>query len=128
MIEKLKKDVSIWNINSFGEFYLQIYEKYAKDYKAAMDKFRQERRAFVNALAEVRGLRVIPSQANYLLCELTNGESATKLAEDLLDEDNILIKDLSTKKGFEGRNYIRIAIRDEKDNEKLVVALKKKLN
>lgn len=63
-----------------------------------MDKFRQERRAFVNALAEVRGLRVIPSQANYLLCELTNGESATKLAEDLLDEDNILIKDLSTKK------------------------------
>ncbi len=128
MIAKLKKDVSIWNINSFGEFYLQIYEKYAKDYKAAMDKFRQERRAFVNALAEVRGLRVIPSQANYLLCELTNGESATKLAEDLLDEDNILIKDLSTKKGFEGRNYIRIAIRDEKDNEKLVVALKKKLN
>lgn len=98
MIAKLKKDVSIWNINSFGEFYLQIYEKYAKDYKAAMDKFRQERRAFVNALAEVRGLRVIPSQANYLLCELTNGESATKLAEDLLDEDNILIKDLSTKK------------------------------
>lgn len=58
MIAKLKKDVSIWNINSFGEFYLQIYEKYAKDYKAAMDKFRQERRAFVNALAEVRGLRV----------------------------------------------------------------------
>ena len=128
MIAKLKKDVSIWNINSFGEFYLQIYEKYAKDYKAAMDKFRQERRAFVNALAEVQGLRVIPSQANYLLCELTNGESATKLAEDLLDEDNILIKDLSTKKGFEGRNYIRIAIRDEKDNEKLVAALKKKLN
>ena len=39
-----------------------------------------------------------------------------------------LIKDLSTKKGFEGRNYIRIAIRDEKDNEKLVAALKKKLN
>ena len=39
-----------------------------------------------------------------------------------------MIKDLSTKKGFEGRNYIRIAIRDEKDNEKLVAALKKKLN
>ena len=42
MIAKLKKDVSIWNINSFGEFYLQIYEKYAKDYKAAMDKFKTE--------------------------------------------------------------------------------------
>ena len=29
-ISSIKKDVSIWNINSFGEFYLQIYEKYAK--------------------------------------------------------------------------------------------------
>ena len=25
---KLKKDVAIWNINSFAEFFLQIYEKY----------------------------------------------------------------------------------------------------
>lgn len=30
MIAKLKKDVSIWNINSFGEFYLQIYENMPK--------------------------------------------------------------------------------------------------
>ena len=124
LIAKLKKEVAIWNINSFGEFYLQIYEKYAKDYKAAMAKFKKTRKIFAEALSGVPGLRVIPSQANYLLCELTGGTCATTLAEDLLEE-NILIKDLSTKKGFAGKNYIRLAIRDEQDNEKLVQALKK---
>lgn len=124
LIAKLKKEVAIWNINSFGEFYLQIYEKYAKDYKAAMAKFKKTRRIFAKALSGVPGLRVIPSQANYLLCELTGGTCAMTLAEDLLEE-NILIKDLSTKKGFAGKNYIRLAIRDEQDNEKLVQALKK---
>lgn len=126
LIAKLKKEVAIWNINSFGEFYLQIYEKYAKDYKAAMAKFKKTRRIFAEALSGVPGLRVIPSQANYLLCELTDGTCATTLAENLLEE-NILIKDLSTKKGFAGKNYIRLAIRDEQDNEKLVQALNKYL-
>ena len=124
LIAKLKKEVAIWNINSFGEFYLQIYEKYARDYKAAMAKFKKTRKIFAEALSGVPGLRVIPSQANYLLCELTGGICATILAEDLLEE-NILIKDLSTKKGFAGKNYIRLAVRDEKDNEKLVQALNK---
>ena len=32
LIDRLKKDVSIWNINSVGEFYMQIEEKYRKDY------------------------------------------------------------------------------------------------
>ena len=32
MIGRLKKDVAIWNINSFGEFYMQIYSKYEKNY------------------------------------------------------------------------------------------------
>ena len=31
VIARMKKDVAIWNINSFGEFYMQISEKYKKD-------------------------------------------------------------------------------------------------
>ena len=35
LIARMKKEVSIWNINSFAEFYLQIYGKYENDYKRA---------------------------------------------------------------------------------------------
>lgn len=38
MLEKLKKKVSIWNINSFGEFYMQIYGKYEKYYFESLKK------------------------------------------------------------------------------------------
>ena len=40
MIAMLKKDVAIWNINSFGEFYMQIAEKYQK--KWAEEKERRD--------------------------------------------------------------------------------------
>jgi histidinol-phosphate/aromatic aminotransferase/cobyric acid decarboxylase-like protein len=92
-----------------------------------MDKFKHARKVYVEALSSIKGLRVIPSQANYVLCEVTSGMSSRELAQQLLEE-NILIKDLSSKKGFDGKNYIRLAIRDEKDNEVMTEALKRYLD
>ena len=47
-----------------------------------------------------------------------------KLAEKLLDGYNILIKDLSSKKGFENGQFIRLAVRNCQDNDRLIFALK----
>ena len=125
LIARLKREVAIWNINSFGEFYMQIYEKYHKDYVDACRLFREERARFYEELQEVSMLRVIPSQANYFLCELTTTKfTATELAVRLLAKHDILIKDCSGKASFRGRNFIRLAVRDRKDNHKLVEALK----
>ena len=43
MIAAMKKDVSIWNINSFAEYYMQIIEKYKADYEEAMSRFMDVR-------------------------------------------------------------------------------------
>ena len=125
IIAKMKKDVAIWNINSFAEYYMQIFAKYAKDYDEACDKFIEERRLFISELRQIPFLRVIDSQANYFLCEVTKKYTSTELTRILLDKADILIKDCSTKSAFGGKNYIRIAIRDRKDNSKLVETLKK---
>lgn len=126
LIADIKKDVAIWNINSFAEFYLQIYEKYSKNYSTALKKFKSARDKYIKDLSSLDGIRVIPTQANYVTCEITSGKTSTQLAQDLL-EKNIFIKDLSTKKGFDGRNYIRIAVKNEEDNDKLIAALKENL-
>lgn len=120
-ISRIKKDVAIWNINSFGEFYMQIAEKYKKDYAAALDKFRTERQRFENELNAIDGIRVIPSQANYFMIELTGKVTAKELTKKMLLVHDILIKDLSTKTHGE---YIRIAIRNTDDNNKLIDAFK----
>lgn len=123
LIAKLKKEVAIWNINSFAEFYMQIYEKYHKDYVKACDEFRIERNLFLNELNEVPYLEVYDSQANYFLCRVTDRFTSHGLALQLL-KHNILIKDCGTKKAFNGGNYIRLAVRDRNDNHFLTETLK----
>lgn len=123
-ITKMKKEVAIWNINSFAEFYMQIFSKYEKDYTIACQKFIDERKIFFEELKNVSFIRVIPSQANYFLCEILNKYTARELTEILLKKYNILIKDCGTKSAFSGKNYIRIAIRNREDNSYFVKALK----
>lgn len=127
LIAKMKKDVSIWNINSFAEFYMQIFEKYKANYDDAMKKFRVVRKEYVEMLNQISDLRVIPSQANYLMCELTGAMTSKELAEELLDKYSILIKDLSNKNGFDGKSYIRVAVKRPEENQKLVDAIKEVL-
>ena len=125
MVKKICKTNAIWNINSFGEYFLQIYDKYKSTYKAACDSIAQERNRFIRELSQFSQLKVYPSQANFLLCKLEGASlSSLQLAEHFLESKQIFIKDLSTKKMFEGKDFIRLAIRDEKDNNMLVEAMK----
>lgn len=124
LINGIKKDVSIWNLNSFAEFFMQIYTKHEAEYKKAAGRFCKERERFRAELQNVPFLRVFDSEANYFLCEVKPPFTSHELAVRLLEEYNILIKDCSTKKVFNGRNYIRIAIRNKMDNDCLVAALK----
>lgn len=123
LLERIKSDVSIWNINSFAEFYMQIFGKYSNDYVKACEQFLRERERFQTSLSRVYFIRVIPSQANFFLCELIGNLTAHELTFLLLKKYNIFIKDCTTKKGISQRQYVRIAIRDEQDNDKLVKAL-----
>lgn len=123
-INMIKKTNAIWNINSFGEYYLQIYEKYSKTYAAACDSIAEERARFTKELSKIKNLHVFPSQANFILCRLDGENRSDKLAVTLMEKCNIFIKDLTGKKCFDEPKYIRLAIRDENDNNVLIEALK----
>ena len=125
VLDKIGKEISIWNINSFGEFFLQIIGKYKKDYLIASQKIRQERDRFYHRLQEIDYLEVIPSQANYFLLHVRDKFTATSLTQHLLYHYNIYIKDLTGKIGFEDKEAVRIAVRDYEDNERLVEVLMK---
>lgn len=124
IISKMKKSVSIWNINSFAEYFMQIYTKYEKDYKRACEKFIMERDCFEAQLRQIRFLRVMPSQANYFLCEVLNPYTAREIVLRTLKEHNILTRDCSDKTGFDGKQYMRIAVRSHEDNIRLIQAFK----
>ena len=78
-------------------------------------------------MSKLPGIKVFPSQANYVMIKIENGKKAEDIAIRLLDESNIFIKDLSSKKGFDGGQFIRLAVRNSDDNDKLIAALKEKI-
>jgi histidinol-phosphate/aromatic aminotransferase/cobyric acid decarboxylase-like protein len=125
-IADLKRDVAIWNINSFAEFYMQIEEKYKKDYVAALIRFREERARYFAELEKIPSIRVIPSQANYVMVELRSDMTSKELTKRLLLGYNLFVKDLSGKMG--GKQYLRLAVRTSDDNNKLIEALRKELS
>lgn len=125
ILEEIKKYISVWNINSYAEYYLQIANLYKNDYIKACDKIVEERNRFIDSLRNLNVGKVYDSQANYVLVDLGDNNS-TKIAQDLIN-DNIFIKDLRTKKAFEGKNFIRLAVRTGEENELLVKKLEKVL-
>lgn len=123
-VDLIKKNLSIWNINSFGEFFLQIIEKYLKEYRVGCGKLAAERNRFIKGLRQFNWLTVYPSAANYVLCRVDKPYTPQKLMMKLWTGYQILIKDCSHKKAFGGAPFIRLAVRDEKDNDALISALK----
>lgn len=124
LIVRMKKEVSIWNINSFAEFYLQIYGKYEKDYIKACAKFIAERETFYTELQSIPYLRVIPSQANYFLCEVIAKYTSSELTQKLIEND-VIVSNCGLKSNMFGYNLVRLAIRSRKDNARLIDILRR---
>lgn len=125
LIAKMKKQVSIWNINSFAEFFMQIYPKYRKDYERACHQFIQARDDFELELRKIPFIKVMPSQANYFFLEILPPYTPKELCANLLKQYNILASACFAKKGIEPNRYMRIAIRNHIDNETFIQSISK---
>lgn len=123
IIDNIRQNISIWNVNSIAEFYMQIFEKYKKQYLISLAEIIKERKRFIEQLSLIEGIRVIESQSNHLMVEITNGLTARDVTKMLLNECNILVKDLSVKRMNINHQYIRIAIRSSKENDNFVCCL-----
>jgi len=123
LLQRVWKEISIWNINSLAEHFLQIIDKHRHDFRSACRQIVLERERFVLGLRDIPFLRTLPSHANYVLCEILPPWKPADLAESLLNDYGILIKDASGKLGFDGRPFVRLTVRDQADDDYLLGAL-----
>jgi histidinol-phosphate/aromatic aminotransferase/cobyric acid decarboxylase-like protein len=104
---------------------MQIYNKHEQDYLKACEKFVRERDDFEHQLRTIPFLRVMPSEANYFLCEVLPPYRASEIVIRMLKQHNILTRDCSGKAGLNpDKQYMRIAVRNHEDNSRLVEGLK----
>ncbi|HHW91059.1 MAG TPA: aminotransferase class I/II-fold pyridoxal phosphate-dependent enzyme, partial [Clostridiales bacterium] len=121
----IRQNMAIWNINSLAEYFLQIIPLYKDDYIKACDKIVAEREYMTTELRKA-GYKVYDSQANFIMVKIN--KNSAKMAIDLLEKHNILIKDLYKKDTFNKPQYIRLAIRNRKDNERIIQILRREVN
>ena len=86
-IRKIRKDLTIWNINSVAEFYLQIAEKYAKAFRISVEETCRARRTLAEGLRGVSGLEVYDSATDFLLVKITKEDyTAKRLLEEPVND------------------------------------------
>ena len=123
LLNQIKSDMQIWNINSMAEYFMQIFNMYKKSYILSCEKIANERNRMIKEINNIKEIKAYPSQANFIMIDLKQ-TSSYDLCVSALNNANILIKDLSTKNYFNNKNYIRVAVRNEEDNNRLLSFIK----
>ena len=55
---------------------------------------------------------------------MTSRFTSEELTRRLLADYAIMVKDCNSKTSLQGRNYIRVSVRNSEDNDRLIAALK----
>ena len=118
----LRSDLPIWNINSFGQYFLEEMGDYRWEYAESCLQVMEATRLLVRGLEKVPFLYPYPTQGNFVLCWILYGYTGQELTARLFEDCRVLVNNCGSKDGLEG-NFIRIACRTEQDNRRLVEEL-----
>jgi len=127
IIKKLRNAKDPWNVNILAQKAGQIIlnsNQYVKLTKKAIYK---EKIYLYKKLKEISSLDVYYPNANYIFIDITNAKYSSSELYEKLAKKALLIRNCSNYEGLD-ENYIRIAVKSRKDNNKLLEALNKILD
>ncbi|MEC4889943.1 MAG: threonine-phosphate decarboxylase CobD [Nitrospira sp.] len=110
-----------WSVNAMGQVAALAALQDTAHARKSLQYVITERTRLAGLLAELPGCRVFPAHANYIFMELPRGWQARQMTERLR-RDGLLIRDCSRVPGANARS-IRIAVRQRRDNDRLLLAL-----
>ena len=90
--------------------------------KNSFELINTQRNYFINELSKFKDLEYFDTNGNFILCNIKNGMSASKLREILLPK-KIIIRDCSSFEGLDD-SFFRFCMLNKKDNELLINSLK----
>jgi histidinol-phosphate/aromatic aminotransferase/cobyric acid decarboxylase-like protein len=110
----------LWNSNGLAEYFFRLYTRadFAYDYNEVRVRYIMETIEFMKRLSTVKGIKVYPSRANFVLMEiLKEGVTSFDFVTTLLVKYGVYVRTCSDKIGLEGQGeYIRLASRTKAEN------------
>jgi threonine-phosphate decarboxylase len=80
-------------------------------------------RAMLSAALSSLGCRLVPGAVNFLLVRLPAGCNALQTRHALLRDHAILVRECDSFSGLETGRYLRVAVRSENENQRLIDAV-----
>jgi len=128
-VSQLKKNGYLWNVSGFTEYFFDLYSRkdFLKEYEKVRKKYILETKYFLEDFEQLKGIKVYPTKANFILVELLNGMNSDEFVFKMLIKFGVYTRTCSDKIGL-GDNFIRVASRSKKENEIIISSFKKMLD
>jgi len=127
--EKVMAHYQPWSVNSLAQAVIvDIFdhpEEISGFYEQTRSFIREEKRLFVNSLKQVKGLRFFPSNAYFVLAQLTCGVSSDLFCEKI-GTHRILIRDCENFVGL-SKEFVRFSLKKRAQNQQLATLIKEVL-
>ncbi len=126
LVEEIMRRKVPWNINCLAEAAV-LASFNDKDYiRKSKITIRRERKYLQEQLSEMPGLTPFPTQTNFLLISTEKtGKTSHEIQNSLLRR-GVIVRDCSSFRGL-GDFFIRVAIRQREQNNRLIKALSETL-
>lgn len=126
-IESLARFQPTWSLNGLAqEVAIQLVADPGKRLPA-LDELGQTRQRFHEALKLIPGIKIFPSDVNFLLCRLDTKIFEIQKLSEHLGRRRILIRLCSDFRGLERGCFMRLVVRREEENAVLIEALRESL-
>lgn len=119
IISLLNKTKIPWNVSVVAQMAAVASLSDVSHLEKAKKLIKIESEYLKNSISKIPGFSVTDSSTNFLLIKTSLN---SKLVQKKLLDKKILVRDCSTFRGL-GSNFIRIAIKTHKENQKIVFAL-----
>ncbi len=121
IVEKYNEIKLPWSINAMADS-AGRYIFNCKDYiEKSRNYIEKERKFLLNGLSKIKEFKVFPTETNYILIKLLKWDEEFVFKHML--KRGFLIRKCSSFEGLDNR-YIRVAIKDRKNNVRLLKAFK----
>lgn len=124
MVKQIRADLPIWSINSMAQYFLEEIEKYLPEFAGSCKMVAEATEVLYQGLSTIPFIKVYPTNANFVLCEVVSDTTAEELASDLFNQFNMIVNNQSKKTGLNGE-FVRIASRTKEENLQIIDALRK---
>ncbi|MFQ5589097.1 MAG: pyridoxal phosphate-dependent aminotransferase, partial [Nitrospiria bacterium] len=122
-ITRLSRAASPWVVNTLAEIAAVASLNDTAFIAESRQVMAEGRKDLSEALSKLAGLRVFPSEANFLLLKLLDGQPDADEVAKRLRHSKILIRSCESFRGLNDR-FFRIAVKSHNENAKLVSLLR----